>query len=222
MINAKVYSPESLDSQMKDTISDGLDIIGPFVGGVSVQQFGVLKKVPVDSSGAVNIHRLRLGGLDRYTELHIFAVPISEEDYPNVYGLGAYNTGVSFINTAAVAVNTPTRRAITVAHEAAHSLGYVLEDSPQRIDDGGAHCVDTRCIMEPGGVPLSPAKLMEMFETENVLDIEGYLPKKPDTFCPPCTADMSRTMDQQLAKLRHARVHKGVWSPVGSSPKPVG
>ncbi len=184
MIQANIYSRNTLTPEFKQSVSDGLDILGQHVGAISLRKTAIVR-LPADEKGLVDPRLVGLTGFDYMTDLHIFAAPFTSAYSENVHGVSFINYGVAWINT-----RTRKRRSLirlTAAHEAAHSFGYVLEDSHQTKNALGAHCSCKNCIM---------------FSSNQGEFAPSTLPKD---FCDPCETDMRNTADSQIGQLRMKR-----------------
>lgn len=175
MITARLYSQETLLPRHRETIGYGLNLIGKYVGGISILN-SHLVKLPTCREGRLRIEEVKYKRLDVNTELHVIATPLHQPDRDReILGLAYPGSGVAFISpTVLGSIDGMT----TVAHEASHALGFVTPSSTQSIVGDPTHCRDISCIMSP------------------ILNTEAY----PD-FCPPCANDIDRNVDYNVAKM---------------------
>lgn len=205
MIRANVYTTtQGISPDLKTQIGDGLDLVSEFVGGISLSK--VLKlKLPSSNEGVVSRHRIGYKNLDPFVELHLLALPLGADGRLG----GSYlNTGISFLNLSEQKTHF---REATVAHEVAHSLGYVLKDSPQH--DQTRHCTDECCIMSPKQNYYNLAEeVLDEVATDSyaMADLlKGFGLNTQTEFCMPCVADMRDTHEEQIGSLRLERLSLG-------------
>ncbi len=182
-----VYTADTIELEQKRVVNHGLGLISDYIGGLANPQF---KRVGFKSL-AVDITKVRMGSFDINTDLHLlmhdFCIPYNS--VPNyAMSQGANIPGASLIGTGTAWVKpdwTHPLTPATIAHELAHSIGYVLPDSPQSIKAVGAHCSSEGCIM--GAVAN----------------------KLVDSFCRDCRADMLDTNEDMFDRIKMVRYLTG-------------
>lgn len=201
-LSAKVYSLERLDAPMKDSLANGLEIIGEHVGGISLGKFSLIR-TPVTEHG-VNLDDFRYGNFDPAIDLHVVVAPFHDdgkEPSSEILGISYHGTGVAWIKPAIGKQLTTT----TTAHEVGHSLGYVLPDSPQAIKASDNHCSDQSCLMT-AVAQHDPAYLRFVTSLGFAIDPEAAKnARKVESFCTPCRADMHATADENVDRIRRTR-----------------
>lgn len=215
MLSANVYSVEALPPAREKAIYDGLDLVGQYVGTI-VSPRTLRVRLPKTSAGRVNPERVSYGKLPKEVDLHVFAVPMEATRSARL-GLGYSLTGVSYVDSTQE--EKVTR--ITAAHEAAHSLGFVLNHSAQLDPQSTAHCCDGGCIMHKSLTnvdaqifPLPGNRLgntAALGQTQSATREMFGLPQ--DDFCKPCQNDMNDFGDRNLAALRVSRLLTGMIIP---------
>lgn len=191
-LTARVYSlhDQEMSRAQKNAISEGLDIVGQHLGSIAITRFS---KVALPTrNGSINPFKVGYKQLDPQTDLHMFfasfdLVNKKIPSYVEHLGLAFKGSGVSYIKPG----KSPTSTALTAAHETAHSLGYVLPDSPQTIRADGAHCSDSLCLMHE--------------YSGHEMDLQS----DRDEFCAPCRADIRDTAEENIMQLRRARLLTG-------------
>ena len=212
MIRANLYSSEPLEPSFKQSVSDGLDLVGQNIGGISLAKTHIVK-LPVSSHNKVDVTRVGFKKFDTLTELHIMAVPLDGVYEANA-GLAYFNFGIVWLNTAILKAKSEIR-SIT-AHEAAHSIGYVLPDSPQTFNVSESHCSCDDCIMYRSySMDRDSESLIEASQLK--IDV-GFrktfktmgIALPSEEFCTPCRADMIDTAEENIEQLRMNRFKTGV------------
>jgi hypothetical protein len=181
MIGANIYSSFELEPQTRNILSDGLSIVGQYVGGISILRFNQLT-MKTNTSGETTT-KVACTNFDPAVALHIFAHPLKGFHEKKRLGVAYSGSGVSHVDTRSSASALP----IVVAHEVAHSLGFVLPDSPQTALVSRGHCGDIGCIMH------------ERYRDDIARD----------DFCTPCKADMRDMVQPNLLVMRTHRMTHG-------------
>lgn len=181
-ITARIYSPEKLTDHAKAALSDGLDIVGQYTGRISVVGHSTVK-LPSNTYGEVNPHKVGYKGFDKAVDIHLFMARISFGR--GVAGLGYRSTGVAWIESRTATNKTP----LVAAHEVSHALGFLVPDAPQAIKNDVGHCATKTCIMTP------------KIETSAF----GFGDILPTDFCLPCKADMRDVAEENISEIHYAR-----------------
>ena len=207
MITANVYSTEALQPEVARAINHGLDLVGEHTGPITVNK--VLEVNLVNDGGIVRAKNVGYDNLDPYTDLHIFVAAYSGKSR----GVSYVGTGVSWLN---LVEDTGVYGHSTVAHEVAHSLGFVSPGAPQSLGRTGAHCVDLECIMAPSMERVQSVRrgigIGAFRPFTRRVDTSGY---NQQAFCGDCVVDMGTNTEANLRALRHRRVQSGrIISPV--------
>ena len=203
MITANVYSVGELAPETKQSIHDGFDLVGQYLGDISVKNIARVT-VPVNSAGIVELSRVGYANFDSAIDLHLFAGPLLT-GHGDTSGIAVKGKGVAWLSTRERYHADDTRG--LVAHEVAHAFGYVLDDSPQAMRFGGSHCGAPTCIMYPEFTE-KPVGIIRKLLTP--LYKTPYAPELSDDFCTPCQADMRDTFDEHLEKMKATRASTGV------------
>jgi len=183
-----------------DPISNGLDLIGQHVGGISVVGFRLLPE-PSSNQG-FDIQSFGYGQLDPATDLHILVAPFYGEPVtPGALGASLIGTGITWIKPDI----SKSLIGTTAAHETGHSLGYVLADSPQAINAQDNHCSDEHCVMTANATEDPDFLRFKASIGFRVHPDVIKAAKKITDFCTPCKADMHATADENIDRIRRTR-----------------
>lgn len=217
MLRATVYSNIELGPDKKQAISDGLDVLGQYVGGISIARFAGCK-VRTDMAGEAT-KEVSGNNLDKQTIFHLFVHPL--QGYrQGLMGSAYTNTGVAHIDSRSPGyLLSPT-----VTHETAHALGFVLPEAPQSTRAGLGHCGTKTCVMHPtvnaGDGVLDRQTADQLRQLHNNLDklelgMSGNAKELwgdhivNDGFCTPCVADLRAEGEDQAKAIFYNRLVSG-------------
>lgn len=221
-MRANIYTLEPLAKEVRESIHYGIEMVAGYIGEVVVAKEKTIR-LPQDNKGLVNPRLVGLGGLDKLTELHLMAVPLSY-DQPNCLGLAATSAGFTYVDS--VKCDTPDLARVISAHETAHALGFVQKGAKHEDPTSPHHCTTPNCLMEPLVKVHRPIDLpidMKQFfgnqkdhplfdNFKSYIDYAGLNePAKPQIaqshFCHCCQQEMKTDGSKNLSKLRHFRLN---------------
>ncbi len=207
-----MYSTGELGPEKRSAIRDGLDIVGRYVGGISVVKSARVRLGT--TKGRVRPDKVGYSAFDAKVPLHIFVAPYLSPRgavRSDLLGSSFKGTGVSWVQERVGKGLLPT----VTAHEVAHSLGFVLEGAPQNIRSTDGHCSSDECLMYPSTTVSEEdaASLAELKELDKWLGGIGTssIAKRlmPEDFCLPCKADIRGEYEANLGRMYLARARAG-------------
>lgn len=206
-----IYSLEPLPGDIRDAVHDGIGQMAVYIGEtITSKEFCV--KLPTNESGRVKSARVGTANFDIMTELHTLVVPL--DSAAGRLGESFSGTGVLFVDPSS---KSPEVIRTTAAHEAAHSLSFVDEETGHSMPNSPTHCQREKCIMFPD-VFTEERVVEEMVKRRTLLDrIVGRCavtePKRlvaiangQFDFCNDCKTDMRELGQRNLSELRYARL----------------
>jgi hypothetical protein len=214
VMRANIYQLAGTESAPIGHIREGLDIVGQFVGGISVNRICNVRLAT--EGGEVAGERIGFRNLDTMVDLHVFTIPMTERR-SGALGLSFMGHGIAIVDSR----SSRTTTTMTTAHEVAHSLGFVDADAPQKDKVSPCHCGDTGCIMRAQeGIPPELAEMLTMTNGMDRLFGRARMPgsmmgglfgdlKVITDFCLPCKADMRDLAEEKLAAMRTRRLSVG-------------
>lgn len=218
MIRANVYSLEPLSTDVSEAVRQGIDMVADYMGHTVATQELLLKRLPLNSEGNVRPGLVSFRKLDKFVELHLMAVPLDRGAGERI-GLAGVGRGWAFVNTSDESLEVITT---TSAHETGHAFGFVTPASPNSDPRDPHHCRDIRCLMNKKVVILeSDEEVSTGFSVSARSAMDRlFLRRPPRTasprpsrrvhqqhdFCDCCKADMRQAGNENIAKLRSARL----------------
>jgi hypothetical protein len=213
MFRANIYNLEPFDKPTRESINTGIEMVAAYMGHAVVAKECRLK-MSTDPLGRVNPMRVGFGKMDTLTELHLLAVPLSLDfSHERTVGLAGVGRGFAFVDTEPELHNTESGLRTITAHEVAHALGFLRQDSHHAMPSDGAHCGDADCILHshvsarflldqkhPGETRTTSFKRVarHMLNLATTKPVVGY----QYDFCLPCKVDIREHGDSNLNQLR--------------------
>ncbi len=215
MITANVYSEDSLDRIERGLISDGLDLIGQHVGGITVVSASVVQFCPDSLTlGYPDPEKFDYSQLDPYTHLHLFVATFNIDSDPHAdsyIGISEYGSGTAWVDRLAQDFLVPS----VVSHEVAHSLRFLLEQDQDENEEDLAHCPDEECIMfhhiNTDHSAVGVASYIEKIapNLRNRINF-GRPVNYQEDFCDSCKDELETHSDEHVGFLERGRIEAGV------------
>jgi hypothetical protein len=215
MITANVYSEDPLDRVERGLIGDGLDLIGQYVGGITVVGTSLVQFCPETlSSGCPDPEKFDYSLLDPYTHLHLFFASFRVESMPrsqSFVGFSEYGSGTAWVDNLARDFLVPS----VVSHEVAHSLRFLLEQDDDESKEDEGHCADEECIMaqniNTNHLEIKVADYIEKIAPNFRKRISfGDPVNYQEDFCDSCTDELETHSDEHVGFLECGRIETGV------------
>ncbi len=216
MFRANVYGLEPLSGHTKEEVHTGIEMVAAHIGDIVVTRQCRLK-VSTDFLGHVKPEKIGTKKLDKMVELHVMAVPLSLEQAERI-GMANVGKGIAFVDTSPLRSKSKGNITATTAHEVAHAIGFVRENSSQVDPHSETHCFDPKCIMHK----LLIEERIDDFPEHNLFKrgikavVSSMLaPVEPRwgaqfDFCTDCKSDMHQHGQRQLNELRSHRLIHGI------------
>ena len=215
-MKAYVYSMESLNSDIKDELYTGLEMVAAYIGETVVTKLCRVR-LATDYIGHVEPSKIGTSKLDKLVELHVMAVPMSLNKADQA-GLAYMGEGVSYVDVSPFRAGSAGKIVTSTAHEVAHSLGFLKDGAVQTDPQSSGHCKDQDCILNKNVIekPIIPTQDKNLLK-RGVKAVLSSLQPAPEPqfgyqfdFCQDCKNDLHLHGPSHLDRLRSNRLLYGI------------